>query len=280
MKISICLFVLISFLTISCSKEKTKIKENFDDANRTFFEYDSENNQYVLMPWNYNESHNQNRKYPLVIFLHGSGGAGNISYLNYIGYDNPDDDRTDSTAYKFQKNHPCFTLVPQTSSYWDNNSLIEQVERFKNYYRIEESRIYLIGYSMGGSGSWSFANAYYDHNSHLFAGIIRLAGQSQTIVRDDIAENTVIWLHIGLNDTEQRVQVTREAYNFLSAYHNSPSETISAVPIEGYTGTTYSLMINGVDQFKRTEYENIGHGVAAFPFKDPYLIEWLFKHSL
>ena len=94
------------------------------------------------------------------------------------------------------------------------------------------------------------------------------------------AENTAIWLHIGLNDSEQRVLVTRDAYNFLSDYHNSPDETTSAVSIEGYTGTTYSLMINGDDQFKRTEYENIGHGVAAFPFKDPYLIEWLFRHSL
>ena len=280
MKINLYFFVLISLLAISCSKEKAGIKENFDDTKRTFFEYNNEKNQYVLMPWNYDESHNQSRKYPLVVFLHGSGGAGNISYLNYIGYDNPEDDNTDSTAYNFQKKYPCFTFVPQTNSYWDNNSLIEQVEDFKSKYRIDETRIYLIGYSMGGSGSWSFANAYYDHNSHLFAGIIRLAGQSQTSVHDDIAENTAIWLHIGLNDSEQRVLVTRDAYNFLSDYHNSPDETTSAVSIEGYTGTTYSLMINGDDQFKRTEYENIGHGVAAFPFKDPYLIEWLFRHSL
>jgi predicted esterase len=232
------------------------------------------------MPWNYNNPENINKDYPLVIFLHGLGGAGYVYFLNYIGYDNPEDDTVDSVAYRFQKDHPCFTLVPQTDGEWNNTSLIEQVEKFKTNYRIDESRIYLIGYSMGGSGSWSFANAYNQYNGHLFAGLIRLAGQSQTQVTDDIAENTAMWLHIGLDDVPLRVDVTREAYNFLRDYHNSPGEKTEVVPIEGYTGKTYSLMLNGEDFIKRTEYENIGHGISAFPFKDPYLIEWLFRHSL
>ncbi len=109
---------------------------------------------------------------------------------------------------------------------------------------------------------------------------MRLAGQSQTTVTDEIADNTALWIHIGLNDTQQRVSVTREAYNNLSTYFNNPSETTTDVPIKGITGKTYSLMINGVDRFKRTEYEEVGHGVASFPYKDPYLMEWLFKQSL
>lgn len=133
---------------------------------------------------------------------------------------------------------------------------------------------------MGGSGSYSFANAYNDYNNHLFAGIIRLAGQSQTTVRDAIAENTGIWLHIGLIDTEKQVQVTRDAYQFLEEFYPGSIETISDVAIEGYTGKTYSLTINESDRFKRTEYNNVGHGVATFPFKDPYLMEWLFKQTL
>ncbi len=234
----------------------------------------------MLEPWDYEHLINTHKKFPLVIFLHGSGGAGNISYLNYLGYDNPDDDREDLKAISFQKEHPCFVLVPQTNFSWNNSLLIEQVEDFKANYRIDDTRIYLIGYSMGGSGSYSFANAYYDFNEHLFAGVIRLAGQSQTVVRDKIADNTAIWIHIGLEDTEQRVQVTRDAYNFLRDYYVNPPETITEVPIDGYVGKTYSLLINGDDRFKRTEYKKVGHGVAAFPFKDPELINWLFSHTL
>jgi predicted peptidase len=284
MKYLIFLFSILLITQISCTKDDSSINQNaqedFDSLTRPYFAYNIDKNQYILEPWNYNLAQNSNRNYPLVIFLHGSGGAGNISYLNYIGYDNPDDDRDDQVALEFQQNHPCFTLVPQTSSSWDNSSLIEQVEYFKENYRIDTNRIYLIGYSMGGSGSYSFANSYNVYNQHLFAGIIRLAGQSQISVRDAIAENTGIWLHIGLEDTEQRVQVTRDAFDFLKAYHPNAVETTSAVPIEGYTGLSYSLTLNNKKQFIRTEYEGVGHGVAAFPFKDPYLIEWLFALNL
>ena len=267
-------------MNISCSNDNNDIPETFDKADRPYFKYNAKKNQYVLEPWNYSLSENKNRNYPLVIFLHGGGGAGNISYLNYIGYDNPDDNKDDEIAHNFQTKHPCFVLIPQTSSNWDNNALIEQVEDFKNTFRIDKSRIYLIGYSMGGSGSYNFANAYYDYNGHLFAGIIRLAGESQTSVRNTIAEKTPIWLHIGLNDTELRVKVTRDAYDFLKNYNKNAIETTSAVSIDGYKGTTYTLNINNNDRFKRTEYENIGHDIVSFPFKDTYLIEWLFKQNL
>lgn len=280
---TILAFLSLSLLfTISCTKENEGNSGliPFDSINRPYFTYNQDQNNYLLKPWDYDHPISTVNKYPLVIFLHGSGGAGNISYLNYIGYDNPEDDREDQTALKFQKNHPGFVLVPQTSSSWNNSILIEQVEELKNTYRIDESRIYLIGYSMGGSGSYSFANAYYDYNHHLFAGIIRLAGQSQTSVRNAIADSSAIWLHIGLTDTEQRVQVTRDAYNFLSNYHSNPPETITNVPIEGIQGKTYSLLLKGEDRFKRTEYEQVGHGIAALPFGDPQLIEWLFNQSL
>jgi predicted peptidase len=261
-------------------EEMEDIMEDFNDVDRPFFNSVGDGDYYLLEPWNYGKQYNSEREYPLVVFLHGSGGAGNISYLNYIGYDNPDDASVDSTAYMFQQNHPCFSLVPQTTSSWNNNDLIDLVEKIKSDYRIENSRIYLIGYSMGGSGSYSFINAYYDYNKQLFAGLIRLAGQSQTEVRNAIAENTNIWLHIGLSDTQLRINITQEAYDFLSDYYPNAIETVSDVPIDGYTGKTYSLKIDDVERFKRTEYEGVGHGVAAFPFKDPNLIEWLFSFSL
>lgn len=273
--------MILLMLDFSCSEiNKDSAPETFGMANRPYFKFDSAKNQYLLEPWNYNLQQNKDRKYPLVVFLHGIGGAGDISYLNFLGYDNADNSPGNETALKFQKEHPCFVLVPQTSSDWQYSTLIEQVEFIKTFYRIDSLRIYLIGYSMGGSGSYSFANAYYDFNKQLFAGIIRLAGQSQTDVRNAIADKTSIWLHIGLNDIEERIRVTRDAYAFLKNYQSDAIETTSAVPITGYTGTTYTLSIGNDDRFKRTEYNNVGHDIVLLPFRDNYLIEWLFKHNL
>jgi predicted peptidase len=266
-------------LFFSCSKDKDTFIEIFDPQNRPFFEYNSETNQYILQPWNYYLPENSKRKYPLVIFLHGSGGAGNVKYLNFLGYDNPDDFKVDSTAYKFQTNYPCFTLCPQTSSGWNISALIQQVENFKNQYRIDESRIYLIGYSMGASSSYSFANDYYGYNQQLFAGIIRLAPWSQTSLRNEVAQNTAIWIQSGIDDANG-IKTTRDSYAFLKNFHSGAIESTSAVPIEGYNGTTYYLTINNDDMVKCTEYVGVGHGVVAFPFKDPLLLKWLFNHSL
>jgi predicted peptidase len=257
-----------------------RLAEFFDENLRPYFEFNTDSNQYVLEPWNYNLERNADRSYPLVIFLHGYGGAGNISYLNYLGYDNPDDEKVDEVAWDFQTTNPCFVMIPQTSSFWDNTSLIAQVEAFKLAHRIDTHRIYLIGYSMGGSGSYSFANDYYDYNQHLFAGIIRLSGQSKTSVRDAIAENTGIWLHIGLADDATRIEVTREAYDYLKNYHADAVERSESVAISGVTGTTYILDIDSEDQFLRTEYDGVGHNVYALPFDDPYLMTWLFKQKL
>lgn len=275
------ILIILSLLNFSCSeKPGDPVSETFDMTNRPYFKFDTGKNQYLLEPWNYNLQINKDRKYPLVIFLHGSGGAGDISYLNYLGYDKPGNILADETALKFQKEHPCFVLVPQTSSEWNNINLIGQVEFIKTSYRIDTARIYLIGYSMGGSGSYSFANSYYDFNRHLFAGIIRLAGQSQTIVSDEIAKRTAIWLHIGLNDLEERINVTRAAYAFLKNSHPEAVETSEEVDIPEITGITYSLKIGKDDMFKRTEYDKVGHDIVLMPFKDKYLIEWLFRHKL
>ena len=279
MKFTLLLTVLLSMSCSTANNEEDVYTETFDKSNRPYFTYDKERNQFLLEPWNYNLPHNGTRKYPLIVYLHGSGGAGDISYLNHIGYDNRDSS-DDETAISFQKNYPCFVLIPQTNSEWDNNALIEQVEHIKNNYRIDDSIIYLIGYSMGGSGSYSFANAYYDFNGHLFAGIIRLVGQSQTTVRNEIADKTAIWLHVGLADTDLRIQVTREAYDNLKNYHSDAIEEVSSLSIPGYAGTTHTLTINNDDRFKLTEYENAGHNIVNIPFRDKNVMEWLFKHKL
>jgi hypothetical protein len=256
---------------------KDAMKEDFDNIDRPFFEYNAAKDYYDCKPWNYNKSFNSEIKYPLVVYLHGGGGAGSISYLNYLGYDT-NDGKDDQKAKEFQINHPSFVLVPQTTAgEWDGKKVVTLIEDYKKQYRIDTSRIYLIGYSMGGSGSYIVANDYFDYNKQIFAGIIRLAGQSQTEVRSEIAKKTAIWLHIGLDDTSLRISVTRDAYDFLKNIHADASETSKVITVSGYTGTILTLSKGNREIVKKTEYDNVGHGIATFPFNDSSLIEWLYN---
>lgn len=278
-------FILLTvFLFISCNQpetiqvdtedenQETNGPEVFDQANKPVFEYNAADDSYLLQPWNYEKAYNSSRTYPLVVYLHGSGSSGDPAAMamGHLGYNNDG----------FKKDYPSFVYIPHTSGSWNNSRLISQIENLKNTYRINTNRIYLVGYSMGGSGSYALANAYYDYNGHLFAGIIRLAGQSQTSVRNLIASKTSIWLHIGLNDTATRVTVTRDAYQFLKTFHSDAAETSSTVTITNHPGTTLTLTKNNMEIVKKTEYDNDGHGVSNFPFRDPYLIQWLFNQDL
>ena len=275
MKKSIVLFIALLFAAVGCGPEEDPLGEMnlrpfFSLKNSSYYDY------YLLEPWGYRMRANKNKSYPLLIYLHGSGGAWNIGYLSHLGYDD-DDGNANSTAVSFQSNYRCFVMLPQTDGYWNSTSLSSLTEEVIGKYRIDRLHLYLIGYSMGGSGSYSFINTYYDRTGRLFNGVIRLAGQSQTSVRDAIAAHTKIWLHIGLDDIAVRVQVTRDAYGFLRDFHGITTESTNSVPIDGYTGATYTLMLSNRKMFRRTEYTNVGHGVSSFPFRDPEVMRWLFE---
>lgn len=268
----------VLFITlIMCKKDTTSGipgPEVFEASNKPKFGYISPGNYYFCKPWNYEKDFNATRKYPLVVYLHGSGGAGEPTDLTYLGYGDSD------KATAFKSTYPVFVYAAQTPTEWDNAILISQIEQIKKDYRIDPNRIYLIGFSMGGSGSYSLANDYFDFNGQLFAGIIRLAGQTQVAVKETIAKRTSIWLHIGVLDEPVRVTVTRQAYDFLKTFHPDASETSSEVTIQYHPGTTLTLTKNNIEIVKKTEYSADGHGVNIMPFFDDNVLAWLFSQSL
>lgn len=255
-------------------------EETFNSTDRPFYKYDGSSDYFYCLPWNYDKPLNSARKYPLVVYLHGWGAAGNISFLNFLGYE-IEDGVDDNIAKSFQTNYPSFVLVPQSNDdEWKADKVISLIEEFKSKYRIDTNRIYLIGYSMGGSGSYIVANAWFDLNKCLFAGIIRLAGQSQTILRDEIAQKTSVWLHIGLNDSQLRIDVTREAYNFLKSKHPAAAESTKNESYNGVSSSTLILQENNTEIIKKTEYPTLGHDVDLIPFENGTLIKWLFDRKL
>ena len=187
------------------------------------------------------------------------------------------------TGDEHKKTYPCFVYVPHTKRGWNNTILIQQIENLKTHYRIDRNRMYLMGYSMGGSGSYALANSHWDYNGHLFAGIVRMAGQSQTTLRDAIAEKTSIWYHVGRSDTARRVQVAQDAYEFLKAYpaNSTAQETSRPIPDQRHPGTTLTLTMNDIEIVKLTQYDSpVAHGISHIPLRDSHLLEWLFSQSL
>ena len=251
------LSLALALFGVACSRNNGKKPAPKKDTSEGF---------KLQLPWNYDST----RAYPLVVSLHGAGGGPYAPCM--IGNDEE------------RKAYPSFFMAPHTpAGSWGAASswLISQIETLKGRYRIDTNRIYLIGFSMGGSGSFAVANAYFDYNGQLFAGIVRLAGQSKTAVRDEIARKTSVWYHIGLDDIKKRVRVARDAYQFVKAFGGNASAVESSVTdtIRGYERTTFTLTRNNVEIMKKSEYKGLGHD-SGVPFADPQVLKWLFSQSL
>ena len=148
----------------------------------------SENLKYVVR---FPDGYKEGDKYPVIIFLHGAGSRGsNIDAL----LNNP--------YFNIINNHlefPFITVAPQCSqNTWFD--MFEQLKRFvykiydENY--TERDKIYLMGASMGGYGTWQLAMSL----PELFAAIVPICGggmywNAQRLV------NVPVWAFHGAKDT-------------------------------------------------------------------------------
>lgn len=234
-------------------------------------------------PANYKE--NNKELYPLVVFLHGAGGRGSDNRkaslsLSYLG------NGFSATAREFRKKYPCFIYVPQApeKTSWKANYLepvITTIEHLKKTYPIDTKRLYLIGYSMGGSGTYSLAGKYLQEKGQLFAGIIRLAGQGtfSKQVHETVSKSSA-WLHIGLHDTQLRVTKARNAYEFQRNTYPEAQERIVEENKFNQVVVTSTLTLDNQERFKLSEYSAQGHNINTLPFQDPAVIQWLFSKTL
>jgi predicted esterase len=268
------------------------LNETFDESNRPSLEYNIQEDYFLVKPWNYEKSYNSERRYPLLIYLHG---ASQVKYLKNmyslgVGYyiwsnesQNMTAENRKSEADYFRKTYPSFVYIPQESTFtWNITKVIKQIESLKANYRIDTNRIYLHGFSMGGSGSYNLANAYYNYNGQLFAGILRFTGATQINLNNAIMNRTSIWVMVGLNDSADSISIIRTAYNSLKSYFGSTAQ--ETVEYNGLLTThpanTWTLSKNGLIVARRTEFLDLDHYITEYPFQNKSVLEWLYNQSL
>jgi len=80
--------------------------ETFAAADRPSFEKDADADFKLQKPWNHDKEWNKDRKYPLVVSLHGGGGS----------YYTPCLDENDEELKKY----PCFVMAPHNQGWGEN----------------------------------------------------------------------------------------------------------------------------------------------------------------
>jgi len=174
----------------------------------------------------------EGKKYPLVLFLHGAGerGKDNRSQLTHGGlmFTNPVN----------REKYPAFVLFPQCPPdlYWPTPTrpdgfqqenpfpadaeiskplalTKELLEKVIETYPVDRNRIYIVGLSMGGMGTFDLVCRFPD----FFAAAIPICGGIHTDRLNNFSSETAFRIFHGDADSVVPVRFSREAYLKLKA---------------------------------------------------------------
>lgn len=201
------------------------------------------------------------RKYPLVIFLHGSGERGhdNTAQLKWgVG--------------KFAQEetmiqYPAFVIAPQCpeNMSWSNFSggrgnldlhlqptpskpmelLIGLIRQLEKSLPVDTNRIYITGLSMGGYGTYDALERY----PKIFAAGVPVCGGGDTSRAASIA-HIPLWIFLGSEDAAV-----------------SPLYSLGMLQALTRAGAHPGF----------TQYPEVGHFSWLGAYNDPLMLEWLFR---
>ncbi len=186
-------------------------------------------------------------KYPLLVFLHGSGsvGAGIDEYLTSNSF-------FTEIAKLDVSEYPFITLTPNLDdmSGWISyyKTLIGMINDIASTPEVDESRVYLMGTSLGGYGTWFLAAKYPER----FAAAVPISGGGEASLGAKLVD-VPIW-----------------------AFHGELDE---AVPYEDSVNIVNAIKEAGGTDAKLTTFWGVGHGNWDQVYSDPEVYAWMLLHS-
>ena len=186
---------------------------------------------------------------PLLLFLHGAGERGDtpedIAKVKVHGpprlLDTPE----------FAKNFPCITVSPQCKNNfaWSPAQLMLLLDHIEKNFKVDKSRVYVTGLSMGGFGSWMCLN----ESPKRFAAAAPICGGA----KPEWAERLVdipIWAFHGDRDTV--VTVDRQ------------QTIVDAIRAAGGRKVLFTV------------FEGVGHDSWTPTYNNQLLFDWMLQQTL
>ena len=237
--------------------EPYKVGEVF--AKRSF-----ENNGFTLpyriyVPKNYDCG----ERYPLLVFLHGAGERGTenerqLIHAQYL-FNDPSSPVYDSIVlapqcpedsqwvlWPWEKGNYSIEETPESPGLETLCMLIDEV---RDFYNVDDDRIYVTGLSMGGFGTWDLLSR---HGARFAAGIPVCGGGDPSYA-----------------ELLKRIPIR--------VFHGSED---GAVPVSGSRQMFEAIKKAGGELIDYTEFDGEGHGIWDRVYEDRDNMDWLYSQSL
>ncbi|MES2790255.1 MAG: dienelactone hydrolase family protein [Planctomycetota bacterium] len=181
------------------------------------------------------------KKWPLIVFLHGSGEKG--TDLNLVKLHGPP---------KIVEKDPEFPFVvvsPQcpVGQRWTPLLLSGMLDNVVAKYGVDQDRIYLTGLSMGGFGAWEWAAI----QPHRFAALVPICGRGDPQTAKKI-KHIPTWVFHGAKDMGAPVSDSEDMVRALEKLGGTPKYTL---------------------------YPEAGHDAWTETYNNPELYKWLLEQK-
>lgn len=213
----------------------------------------------LLRPLDYSP----NRLYPVIVSLHGGGGRGtdNRRQLRVWNRLLADDSRRSA--------HPSYVLAPQSTRLWSAEHLPKIKAVISDLPSVDMDRIYLLGHSMGGHGSFILLQL----DPGYFAAAVPSAGAGRVETAPFIDASRIrdipIWAFHGEQDTVA-------PFERAQALFNEMKDLDAKFKLTTWTGDGHSvaakMITGGVNGRTRCS------SARCDPEAD--MLKWLFHQSL
>ena len=203
----------------------------------------------------------KDRRYPLVVFLHGAGERGTDNEKQLV-HGVPQ-----FAAEETRRKYPCFLIAPQCPEgmRWvevdwgaDSHRLpaepsepgrltLELIDRAMKDLPVDPDRVYVTGLSMGGYGAWDLVARRPD----LFAAAAPVCGGADEATAAKV-KHVPAWVFHGAKDAAVKPARSRNMVAALEKAGGKP---------------------------RYTEYPDVGHNSWDNAYRDPEFYKWLFAQK-
>lgn len=209
-------------------------------------------------------------KYPLLIFLHGSGEKGNSATnpaeLDKILVNGPP---KLIKAKQWTPKTPMLVASLQChDGWWDAGKIKAATEFLMKTYAVDTTRIYMTGLSMGGYATWDQVG-YFGKSSHVTAAIPVSGAGTYNATRVSKASKIPIWAFHGNSDGTVSPDYDKQMYKSINALNPKVKMKLTLYPNVGHDGWSRTYNNSAIGQ-------TVVPGYNSF---DMNIYDWLLQYK-
>ena len=190
------------------------------------------------------------QRWPLLLFLHGAGERG--ADLQKVKTHGP------PKLLKKRPDFPFMVVSPQCpdGEIWSDDLLLALLDQVMAKYKVDPTRVYLTGLSMGGFGTWSLGLKYPER----FAAIAPICGGGEPLAillaspnKTAALKSLGVWAFHGAKDPVVKLEESEHMIN--------------------------ALKKAGVTDVTLTVYPDAQHDSWTETYANPKLYDWFLQHQ-